>query len=583
MLWDHTDNSEIKLPDMPNGVVRVYPASAAVAMLPLTPANHWTPTILFCGGISGVKDEWWGGYGGPGHNMWELPASKDCQRITPEPNDGSTPAYEQDDDLPVARSMGQFILLPDKTVLLLNGAEYGTAGYTTATPDIPKKADLPFYESLATKPVLTPALYLPNAPKGQRFTSAGFKPSNIPRMYHSTAQLLPDGSVLVAGSNPAEDYNEHQPYPTTLTAEVWYPPYFNSMRPVVSGIPQTLGYGGKYFNLTIAHGSYEGGAGSAASRTTVVLQRGGFSTHAMNMGQRLMQLNSTYTLASNGDILLHVAPPPPNPNLLTPGPAMLFVVTNGAPSQGKFVTVGTGNIEQQPVADVVKMPGDLAGRNASEVPAEGATESHGFFSTRWHLIAVAAGGGAAVILLIILLIFCRGRSEREAPPARPVVSKPMVIAPPTDMREYSRPGTGSSSAGIGVGTGNPFAKDGYQDIESANDSTTHLAGGSAIGSAYHDMPSPVASPSRPLRGRSAEYKYDPPRSPESHYSDTTAAGPIVPPGLGMPKAYRDHEYDRYNDDYMDVSLGPPVHSQHQHMRSEAYDTRNNAYARAYRE
>ena len=32
-----------------------------------------------------------------------------------------------------------------------------------------------------------------------RFTSAGFKPSTIPRMYHSTAQLLPDGSVLVAG------------------------------------------------------------------------------------------------------------------------------------------------------------------------------------------------------------------------------------------------------------------------------------------------------------------------------------------------------------------------------------------------
>ncbi len=43
ILWDHVNNVETYLPDMPGRVIRVYPASAAVAMLPLTPQNKYTP------------------------------------------------------------------------------------------------------------------------------------------------------------------------------------------------------------------------------------------------------------------------------------------------------------------------------------------------------------------------------------------------------------------------------------------------------------------------------------------------------------------------------------------------------------
>jgi len=63
---------------MPNGVVRVYSASGVVTMLPLTPA------ILFCGGLI-LTDEQWGDYHFPIANVWEIAASKDCQRLTPEP------------------------------------------------------------------------------------------------------------------------------------------------------------------------------------------------------------------------------------------------------------------------------------------------------------------------------------------------------------------------------------------------------------------------------------------------------------------------------------------------------------------
>ncbi|KAF9028351.1 hypothetical protein BDZ89DRAFT_1133667 [Hymenopellis radicata] len=58
-LWDPATNAETRLPDMPKGVARVYPASGGVAMLPFTPENNYTPTILFCGGTD-MPDYAWG-------------------------------------------------------------------------------------------------------------------------------------------------------------------------------------------------------------------------------------------------------------------------------------------------------------------------------------------------------------------------------------------------------------------------------------------------------------------------------------------------------------------------------------------
>lgn len=49
VLLDYKANQETQLDDMPHAV-RVYPASAGTVMLPLTPDNNYTATILFCGG-----------------------------------------------------------------------------------------------------------------------------------------------------------------------------------------------------------------------------------------------------------------------------------------------------------------------------------------------------------------------------------------------------------------------------------------------------------------------------------------------------------------------------------------------------
>lgn len=45
------------LDDIPSAV-RTYPASGATAMLPLTVANNWTATIIFCGGTNLRSDQW---------------------------------------------------------------------------------------------------------------------------------------------------------------------------------------------------------------------------------------------------------------------------------------------------------------------------------------------------------------------------------------------------------------------------------------------------------------------------------------------------------------------------------------------
>ncbi|KZW01846.1 DUF1929-domain-containing protein [Exidia glandulosa HHB12029] len=428
IILDPSTWEETSLPDMPDGVVRVYPASAGVAMLPLTPANNYNPTILFCGGTNALSDDDWGDYGTPHVDTWKLTASADCRRITPEPEDGSAVDYEKDDDMLDPRTMGQFIILPNGKLLMLNGGKKGTAGYTTHTPDTPWE-QLPFGMSLAAEEVLTPAIYDPEAPAGKRWSDEGLAAAKLPRLYHSTAILLPDGSVIIAGSNPNADVvvpngsnpAPGKPYYTTYDAEIFYPPYFAniSSRPVVeTAIPKTLTYGGAFFNLTLSN-KYDS-PNDAAVSAKVVLLRPGFSTHAMNMGQRYMQLNSTYSVSDDGKVTLSVSPPPPNSNLLTPGQVLFFVVVDGVPSVGTHVLVGNGQFGAQPVNAVVELPPNAESRKFSAGGDSQSDASHesGDKEKSGHTAIVIGVAVAAVLVLAIALAigicYCRRRKTNYA-------------------------------------------------------------------------------------------------------------------------------------------------------------------------
>ncbi|KAJ7632761.1 DUF1929-domain-containing protein [Roridomyces roridus] len=453
MLWDPSANVETPLPDMPGQVIRVYPASGGAAMLPLTPANNYQQTIIFCGG-NDMPDESWGNYSYPNADTWNIPASKDCQRITPEPADGSAPVYVQDDDMLDTRTMGQFIILPDGKMLMVNGGANGTAGYATSTGTTQFFFQMPFGMSLASGPQGRPAIYDPNAPAGSRWSNAGLSTSNIARLYHSSAILLPDASVLIAGSNPNVDVNTSTVFPTEYRAEIFYPPYFSATtRPAPTGVPSTLSYGGSAFDITVPASSYSGSSDAAAANATVALLRPGWTTHGMNMGQRYMQLKNTYTVNSNGDIDLHVSQLPPNANLFQPGPAWLFVVVNGVPSNGTSVLVGTGSFGTQPTAAEATLPQSV-NLDSAQGSADGASTNSGgstnnnntgntnssTSTSHLGLIIGVAAGGAALLALAGGIWFCMAR-RKNAQNMRTPASKP-----------YDSYGmSGPAAAGVGLG------------------------------------------------------------------------------------------------------------------------------------
>jgi hypothetical protein len=520
IMWNWTTNVETPLPNMPNGVARVYPASGATAMMPLTPANNWTPTILFCGGSDMPSDDY-GNYSFPAINTWNYPASTDCQNITPEPQDGSSPTYTQDDSMPVGRTMGQFILLPDATMLVLNGGQNGTAGYATATGQTPNVAQMPFGESLASGPVGQPALYTPGAPSGSRWSQAGFATSNIPRLYHSSAMLLPDGSVMVAGSNPNLDVNTSTIYPTTYAAEIFYPAYFSaSVRPSASGIPTTLSYGGPSFDLLVPATAYSGSGNSAAANATVAITRGGFTTHAMNMGQRYMQLNNTYTVNSNGSITLHVAQPPPNPNLFQPGPAMLWVVIDGIPSNGTFLIVGTGDFGTQPTQAASTLPNSVQLNSASGSAKGGNTSST--TSHTAELIGIIVGG-IAVIGIVGAFIGIFLAKRRRARAAASMSS--YAMSPPVKGGKGGMQGYNNKTAMASTDTGAFLAQNvGYNDNAWASSASLH----SPYRDEMHEQPGGYygqdATPRQSMQQNQGMGGYQQHQSPQQGYQQPQQQG-----------------------------------------------------------
>lgn len=192
---------------------------------------------------------------------------------------------------------------------------------------------------------------------------------SVQRLYHSSATLMADGSIFNAGSNPNADYIPYSgytdqrginyPYPTEYRVETFYPDYYDKSRPEPQGLPDTLTYGGDYFNITLSAGDLNNNA-SAIDSVKVVVMRTGYSTHGMNMGMRMVQLNSTWTLNSDGSGVIHSAQMPPNPAIMAPGPALLYVTVNGVPSVGVDIMVGNGRMGNQPIQTVEPMPGTIA-------------------------------------------------------------------------------------------------------------------------------------------------------------------------------------------------------------------------------
>jgi hypothetical protein len=394
-------------------------------MLPLTPGNNYTPTILFCGGAVLSNDQW-GNYTAPNVNVLNIEASKDCSSITPETADGKQTGsgYVHEEDLPQGRTMGQFIHLPDGTMVIVNGANKGTAGYSNQTWTF--TADGTRTEGMSADPTYQPVLYDPTKPQGQRLSSTGFAQSNIARLYHSSAILIPDGSVLIGGSNPHQDValtmplnSVPQAFNTTYELEKWYPPYYFQERPVPTGLPSSILFGGNTwtFKIDAAFMNRDNAANYRAKTTKVRVIRPGFSTHAMNMGQRSLELAVAYTVNDDGSVDFEAMPMPQNKNIFVAGPALLFVVVDGVPSKGAYIQIGSTSMSgvipnNYAVAanPTLRASTTQSAKSFNGVPAKDSSSSFGL----GKIIGVAVGGAAVLAAILLGICLWRRSANRKA-------------------------------------------------------------------------------------------------------------------------------------------------------------------------
>lgn len=314
MIFNWQANTETALPGIPNGVRITSPFSAGATLLPLTPENNYTPEVMICGG-STVSDSV-----SPSSISSQTPASAQCSRLVL--SEAGIAAGWQVESMPQARVMPELVLLPDGRVVIVNGAQTGVAGYGNVANRVG--------QSNADNPAFTPVVYDPSAPVNSRFSSAGIPATNIARIYHSTASLTPNGTIMLAGSNPNNDVTTTK-YPTEYRMEFYYPPYMSKPRPTYTGLPATVNYNAE-FTLTVE-------LPASATNVSVSLMDLGFATHGVHMDQRLLKLVSS--LSDDGKTLTVTGPP--TARLYPPGPAYLYVVTDeGVPSFGHKTIIGTG-------------------------------------------------------------------------------------------------------------------------------------------------------------------------------------------------------------------------------------------------
>jgi Domain of unknown function (DUF1929) len=204
-----------------------------------------------------------------------------------------SPRYSAAPPLDAPKMYVSAVVLPDSTVLETGGGSKSV--------------------NAGSFPVLSAQIF---DPKTDSWTKAASP--TVPRLYHSSAILLPDGRVATFGGNPKNSFE--------MRIEIYSPEYLrkDTPRPGITSGPAEMHYGGSYSLETT----------QASPLTSAVLVRPAAVTHSSDSNQRLVDLGLTSTASG---IRVTV---PGNRNLTPPGWYMLFVNdANGVPSVAKWVHV----------------------------------------------------------------------------------------------------------------------------------------------------------------------------------------------------------------------------------------------------
>ncbi|KAF2761337.1 WSC-domain-containing protein [Pseudovirgaria hyperparasitica] len=326
-ILDENTMATIKtLPNIPGAVNnplggRTYPLEGTLMIFPQHAPYTDPLEVLICGGST------------PGYPV----PLDNCVSTQPE---AANPQWTIE-RMPSKRVLSCMTALPDGTFLILNGAHFGVAGF-----------------GLASDPNFNALLYDPRKPVNQRISVMAN--TTIPRLYHSEALLLPDGRVLVSGSNPddgpdAVSTNEYR-------VEVFLPPY------LLSGLPRPT------FTLP---SSLSPSSSTAAVNTTAIPYASTFTltlTSALSSplsSLRISLLGTTSNTHGNtfgqrtffpefscrGNTCTVTAPP--DAHVCPPGWFMVFVLDGQVPSVGQFVRIGgdVGGLGDWPRVEGFVVPG----------------------------------------------------------------------------------------------------------------------------------------------------------------------------------------------------------------------------------
>ena len=236
----------------------------------------------------------------------DFPNRETTNRATAIDMNAANPTWTETAPMRYRRSYHTLTVLPDGKVLA-SGGQTGTDGVEQTTGVLPLE------------------MWDPNTNAWQTMASA-----RRPRLYHSSALLMPDGRVLLAGGGAYGNATNER------NGELYSPPYlFKGPRPQVTAAPDQVHYGQSFTVDTP----------DASRIQKVSLVRMGSVTHNLDMDQRFMDLSMT---AGSDSVTITG---PANANLAPPGFYMVFLLDDqGVPSMGQIVQIEPNGDTQPPTA-----------------------------------------------------------------------------------------------------------------------------------------------------------------------------------------------------------------------------------------
>jgi hypothetical protein len=174
------------------------------------------------------------------------------------------------------------------------------------------------------------------------------------RLYHSTALLLPDATVLSMGSNPG-NRGSYEP-----AIEIYTPSYLYDANDhlITTNRPQITGLS---FSGPIHYGvPFSVSYSSISPISSAVLVRPGSSTHATDMDQRLIGLCGATSPCTASNNMLSLTTPA-NGSIAPPGYYMLFLLDSaGVPSKARLIQLTPNAYSLVPPRGAITTPsGDM--------------------------------------------------------------------------------------------------------------------------------------------------------------------------------------------------------------------------------